>query len=120
MVGEKKITTEDRKAAEKYLKELKASVPEIQSAVIVSTQGIPIAAVLPANSNESQVAAMVAVLQNLGKKAAKEWLNGDIEQVFIRGSKGYLIVQRRGPYSLLAISATKDLKLGLIFSDNFE
>ncbi len=92
-----------------------ATVPGVQAAAIVSAQGIPIAAILPARSNESQVAAMIAVLQNLGKKAAQEWLKGDIEQVFIKGTDGYFLIKRRGPYALLAISATKDVKLGLLF-----
>ncbi len=119
-LGKAKITPDDRKSAEKYLRKLIANVPGVQAAAIVSAQGIPIAAVLPPRSNESQIAAMIAVLQNLGKKAAQEWLKGDIEQVFIRGSKGYFLIKRNGPYSLLAVSATKDVKLGLLFDEKGE
>ncbi len=116
-LGKDRITPEDRKSAEKSLRKLITSVPGVQAAAIVSVQGIPIAAVLPARSRESQVAAMIAVLQNLGRKAAQEWLKGDIEQVFIGGTKGYFIIKRRGPYALLAVSATKDVKLGLLFDE---
>ncbi len=118
MSGEDQKIPEDRRSAEKYLRKLMATVPGVQAAVIASTQGVPIASVLPKRSNESQVAAMVAVLQNLGKKAAQEWFKGDIEQFFVRGSEGYFIISRRGPYSLIAVSATKDVKLGLLFLED--
>lgn len=117
ILGKDQITPEDRKTSEKYLRNLIASVPGVQAAAIVSSQGIPIATFPPSRSNESQVAAMIAVLQNLGKKAAQEWLKGDIEQVFIGGTKGYFAITRRGQYALLAVSATKDVKLGLLFDE---
>jgi len=63
---------------------------------------------------------MIAVLQNLGKKTAQEMLKGDLELFFVRGSMGYFIIKRLGPYALLAVSATKDFKLGLLFEKIFE
>ncbi len=119
-LGKDRITPEDRKSAEKELRKLMATVPGIQAAAIVSAQGIPIAQVPPSRASESQVAAMVAVLQNLGKKAAQEWWKGDIEQVFIQGTKGYFLIRRRGPYALLAVSATKEAKLGLLLEEKGE
>ncbi len=99
------------------LKKLLASIPEVKAASIVSVEGLPIASALPRNVDETRVAAMTAAMLSLGERAAQEFEKGDMEQVFVRGVDGYILVMGAGPNAVLTVSATKDVKLGLIFLD---
>nr|MDO8082223.1 roadblock/LC7 domain-containing protein [Candidatus Freyarchaeota archaeon] len=102
---------------EEILKDLEASVPEIQAAAIVSVEGLPIAAQLPSDVDETRVAAMTAAMLSLGERAAQELGKGELEQVFISGKEGYILVTSAGPNAVLTVSTTKNVKLGLIFLD---
>jgi predicted regulator of Ras-like GTPase activity (Roadblock/LC7/MglB family) len=102
---------------EEILKDLEASVPEIEAAAIVSVEGLPIASALPADVDETRVAAMTAAMLSLGERAAQELGKGELEQVFIRGNEGYIFVMNAGANAVLTVSTKKDVKLGLIFLD---
>lgn len=99
------------------LKNLLASIPEVKTASIVSVEGLPIASALPRNIDETRVAAMTAAMLSLGERAAQELEKGDLEQVFVRGTNGYMLVMAAGPNAVLTVGTTRDVKLGLIFLD---
>lgn len=99
------------------LKNLLASISEIKGASIVSVEGLPIASALPLDVDETRVAAMTAAILSLGERAAQELDKGDLEQIYIRGAKGYLLVMAAGMNAVLTVSTTKDIKLGLVFLD---
>jgi uncharacterized protein len=100
------------------LKNLLASIPEVISAAIVSVEGLPIASALPADVDETRIAAMTAAILSLGERAAQELGKGALEQVFVRGVSGYILVMSAGPNAVLTLSTTKEVKLGLIFLDS--
>ena len=54
------------------LSDLKIKVPEIESAAIVSIEGLPIASVLPQEIEEARLAAMTAAMLSLGERAEKD------------------------------------------------
>ena len=99
------------------LKNLLASIPEVQAAAIVSVEGLPIASALPPNTDETRLAAMTAAILSLGERAAQELGKGQLEQVFVRGTNGYILSMAAGQNAVLTISTTKDIKLGLVFLD---
>jgi predicted regulator of Ras-like GTPase activity (Roadblock/LC7/MglB family) len=101
----------------KILKDLESSIPEIEAAAIVSAEGLPIASALPRDVDEARVAAMTAAMLSLGERAAAELMKGELEQVMIRGTEGYLISMAAGENAVLTVSASKNVKLGLIFLD---
>ncbi len=111
------ISDESSETLDDILKKLLASIPEVKAASIVSVEGLPIASALPRNVDETRVAAMTAAMLSLGERAAQEFEKGDMEQVFVRGVDGYILVMGAGPNAVLTVSATKDVKLGLIFLD---
>ncbi len=111
------IGEESSETLDDILKKLLASIPEVKAASIVSVEGLPIASALPRNVDETRVAAMTAAMLSLGERAAQEFEKGDMEQVFVRGVDGYILVMGAGPNAVLTVSATKDVKLGLIFLD---
>ncbi|MHA1238354.1 MAG: roadblock/LC7 domain-containing protein [Candidatus Odinarchaeia archaeon] len=107
--------TSKAETLEDILKKLQATVPQIQAAAIVSIEGLPIASALPSGIDETMIAAMTAAMLSLGEKAAAELGKGELEQVYIKGTDGYIIATGAGPNAVLTLSTTKDAKLGLIF-----
>ena len=107
----------EEETLEDILKNLLASIPEVQSAAVVSIEGLPIASALPPDVDETRIAAMTAAILSLAERAAQEFGKGMFEQVFVRGQLGYVLTMAAGPNSVLTISTTKNVKLGLIFLD---
>lgn len=99
------------------LKNLLTAIPEVKAAAIVSVEGLPIASALPQGVDETRIAAMTAALLSLAERAALELGKGEFEQVYVKGSSGYLLVLSAGQNAVLTVSTTKDVRLGLIFLD---
>ena len=99
------------------LKNLLSAIPEVKAAAIVSVEGLPIASALPQGVDETRIAAMTAALLSLAERAALELNKGEFEQVYVKGTSGYLLVLSAGQNAVLTVSTTKDVRLGLIFLD---
>lgn len=99
------------------LADLQSSSADIQACAIVSEDGLIIASALSQGMEETHIGAMSAAMLSIGERAAGELKRGDLQQVFIKGSLGYIILMNAGPHALLVALAGKDAKLGLIFFD---
>lgn len=99
------------------LRELQASSPDVEAAAIISVDGLPIAAALPQNVEEDRVAAMSAAMLSLGERIADELGRGTLDEVYVRGDKGFVIVRAVGEEAVLAVLARQQAKLGLLFLD---
>ena len=99
------------------LKKLLAAIPEVKAAAIVSAEGLPIASALPQGVDETRIAAMTAALLSLAERSVIELDKGEFDQLYVKGSDGYLLVLQAGPNAVLTVSTTKDVRLGLIFLD---
>ena len=99
------------------LKKLLAAIPEVKAAAIVSAEGLPIASALPQGVDETRIAAMTAALLSLAERSVIEMEKGEFDQLYVKGSDGYLLVLQAGPNAVLTVSTTKDVRLGLIFLD---
>jgi len=99
------------------LAELNGSSADIEASAIVSTDGLMMAALLPSNMDEDRVGAMSAALLSLGDRTAKELARGSLEQVLIKGDKGYILMTHAGEDAVLTVLAKPQAKLGLIFLD---
>ena len=101
----------------RILRTLQSGTPEIEAAAVVSEDGLVIASALPQHIDEALVAGMSATLLSLGTRAASELGRGSLEQVLIRGPKGYVVMVHAAPGTLLLVLATAEAKLGLVFLD---
>jgi predicted regulator of Ras-like GTPase activity (Roadblock/LC7/MglB family) len=99
------------------LSELNGSSADIEASAIVSTDGLMMAALLPAGMDEDRVGAMSAALLSLGDRTAKELARGTLEQVLIKGDRGYILMTHAGEDAVLTVLAKPQAKLGLIFLD---
>lgn len=97
------------------LKKLQISSPDIQASAVVSVDGLIIASALPASVEEDRVSAMSAAMLSLGERISQELRRGELDQVYIRGDSGYVMLTSVGQEAVLTVMATANAKLGLIF-----
>ncbi|MEN8172541.1 MAG: roadblock/LC7 domain-containing protein [Chloroflexota bacterium] len=97
------------------LKELQTATSEIEASAIVSVDGLIMASALPDDVEEDRVSAMSAAMLSLGERIAAELSRGMLEQVYIRGDQGYVLLSAVGEDAVLTVLVREDAKLGLIF-----
>ncbi|MGC8958616.1 MAG: roadblock/LC7 domain-containing protein [Chloroflexia bacterium] len=101
----------------KLLKELQMTTPDVEASAVVSVDGLIIASALPADVEEDRVSAMSAAMLSLGERIASELHRGTLDQVFVRGEEGYVLLMSVGEEAVLTALARKNAKLGLVFLD---
>ncbi len=99
------------------LTELNGTSADIEASGVISSDGLMMASVLPANLDEDRVGAMSAAMLSLGDRTAQELNRGDLEQVLIKGDNGYVLMIYAGDEAVLTVMAKSNAKLGLIFLD---
>ena len=99
------------------LRDLRVSTQDIEASAVVSVDGLIIASDLPADVEEDRVSAMSAAMLSLGERIAGELGRGVLDQVYIRGDNGYVILMSVGEDAVLTSLARQDAKLGLVFLD---
>ena len=99
------------------LRDLQASSPDVEGSAIVSVDGLSIASALHQEIEEDRVSAMSAAMLSLGERIASELGRGILEQVYIRGENGYVMLMAVGEEAVLTVMARKEAKLGLILLD---
>jgi predicted regulator of Ras-like GTPase activity (Roadblock/LC7/MglB family) len=99
------------------LRDLRASSPDVEASAVVSVDGLTMASALPEEVEEDRVSAMSAAMLSLGERIATEMGRGNLDQVYIRGSSGYVILMSVGEEAVLTVLARKEAKLGLLFLD---
>jgi predicted regulator of Ras-like GTPase activity (Roadblock/LC7/MglB family) len=73
------------------LRDLQAGTPDCEASAVVSVDGLIMASSLPAGVEEDRVSAMSAAMLSLGERIASELGRGQLDQVYIHGSNGYVI-----------------------------
>jgi len=99
------------------LRDLQASSPDIEASAVVSVDGLSIASALPHDVEEDRVSAMSAAMLSLGERIAGELGRGRLEQVYVKGQAGYVILMAVGQEAVLTVLVGEQAKLGLVFLD---
>ena len=99
------------------LRDLQMGAPDIEASAVVSVDGLIMASALPANVEEDRVSAMSAAMLSLGERIAGELGRGSLDQVYIRGKTGYVILASVGSDAVLTALVREGAKLGLVFLD---
>lgn len=97
------------------LREMQAASPDIEASAVVSVDGLIMASALPVEVEEDRVSAMSAAMLSLGERIAKELGRGNLDQVYIRGNGGFVLLTAVGEEAVLTALARENAKLGLIF-----
>ncbi|MEW6568299.1 MAG: roadblock/LC7 domain-containing protein [Chloroflexota bacterium] len=96
------------------LRDLQAKTPDVEASAVVSVDGLIMASALPASAEEDRVSAMSAAMLSLGERIAAELGRGGLEQVYIHGNEGYVLIMAIGSEAVLTVLARQEAKLGLV------
>ncbi len=97
------------------LHDLQGKTPDVEASAVVSVDGLTIAAALPSSVEEDRVSAMSAAMLSLGERIAGELGRGSLDEVYIHGDDGYVLLTSIGNGAVLTVLARKHAKLGLVF-----
>ncbi len=99
------------------LRDLQASSPDVEASAVVSVDGLTMASALPDSVEEDRVSAMSAAMLSLGERISSELGRGTLDQVYIKGEAGYVVLMAIGDQAVLTVLARQQAKLGLLFLD---
>ncbi|MFQ3646821.1 roadblock/LC7 domain-containing protein [Aggregatilineales bacterium SYSU G02658] len=99
------------------LRELQGTTPDIEASAVVSVDGLIMASALPTYVEEDRVSAMSAAMLSLGERISSELGRGMLDQVYVKGVNGYVILMSVGEDAVLTTLVRSNAKLGLIFLD---
>jgi predicted regulator of Ras-like GTPase activity (Roadblock/LC7/MglB family) len=97
------------------LQDLQISTLDVEASAIVSVDGLVIASSLPAGVEEDRVSAMSAAMLSLGERIASELKRGMLDQVYVKGASGYILLAAIGEEAVLTVLTRSSAKLGLVF-----
>jgi predicted regulator of Ras-like GTPase activity (Roadblock/LC7/MglB family) len=97
------------------LRTLRANTPDVESSAVVSVDGLIIASSLPSGIEEDRVSAMSAAMLSLGERISGELGRGTLDEVYIHGDQGYVLLVSIGSDAVLTVQAREKAKLGLVF-----
>ncbi len=96
------------------LRNLQGSTPDVEASAVVSVDGLIMASSLPAGVEEDRVSAMSAAMLSLGERIAGELGRGGLDEVYIHGNEGYVLLMASGMDAVLTVLAREQAKLGLV------
>jgi len=99
------------------LLDLQASSDDVEASAVVSVDGLSMATALPVSVEEDRVSAMSAAMLSLGVRIASELGRDSLDQVYIRGENGFVVLMAVGTEAVLTVLARKEARLGLLFLD---
>jgi predicted regulator of Ras-like GTPase activity (Roadblock/LC7/MglB family) len=97
------------------LRSMQAAAPDIEASAVVSVDGLIIASALQQGVEEDRVSAMSAAMLSLGERISGELGRASLEQVYIKGDSGAIVLTSIGDEAVLTALARQEAKLGLIF-----
>jgi len=97
------------------LREMQIASPDIEASAVVSVDGLIMASALPAEAEEDRVSAMSAAMLSLGERIAQELGRGELDEFYIRGSAGFVLLTAVGQEAVLTALTRQNSRLGLIF-----
>jgi len=96
---------------------MQASAPDIEASAVVSVDGLIMASALQQGVEEDRVSAMSAAMLSLGERISNELGRAGLEQVYIKGDAGSIVLTSVGEEAVLTAMARQEANLGLIFLD---
>ena len=97
------------------LDDIVRSSPYIKAVAMARISGVTIVSVMPTYVSPEHVSAMSAVMVLLGERIARAMRSGELNQVYIKGDQGHIVLTSVGHEAVLMITAEEQAPLGLLF-----
>ena len=94
------------------LRDMQMASPDIIASAVVSVDGLTMASALPTDVEEDRVAAMSAAMLSLGERISGELGRGGLDEVYIRGEEGFVLLTAVGDEAVLTALARMRPNLG--------
>ncbi|MEJ5185500.1 MAG: roadblock/LC7 domain-containing protein [Candidatus Geothermincolales bacterium] len=111
------MATERLERINTVLRELRANLPEVEAVVLISSDAMALASDISDDSDEEMISALSSSVLNMGERAARDLRRGVLEQVFIKGDQGSLLLMHCGPQALLSLMVKPEAKLGVVLME---
>jgi hypothetical protein len=105
----------DKQALYERMTTLQANLPEVEAAAVISVDGLIMASALPRSVSEDRISAMSAAMLSLGQQINEEMGLGSLEQLYTRGSNGYVVLLAVGKLAVLTTLVKPEAKMGVLF-----
>ncbi len=105
----------DQQALIDRIRILQRGMPEVDAAAVISLDGLIMASALPDGMSEDRISAMSAAMLSLGEQINKEMGMGTLEQLYTRGSNGYVVLLAVGKDAVFTTLVQPEAKLGVLF-----
>jgi len=89
----------------------------IQAAVLITRDGLPLVACLKDDVDPGTLGAVSASLLSLAKRNLQDMKKGILQQVIIQGSGGFILLVGVGENAVLSISSELDSGLGILLRE---
>ena len=99
------------------LRELNNVSEHIEASAIMSRDGLSVASVLGDGVDPDRLGAMCAALLGLADTTARELNRGQLQQVLIHGSLGFMLISHVGDKAVLAVATKPGTNLGMVFHE---
>ncbi|NPA58552.1 MAG: hypothetical protein GXN94_04570 [Aquificae bacterium] len=86
-------------------------------AILISPDGLAISSTFKGDQDEDRVAAMGAAILSLGERVTTELNKGELDQLYVKGSEGYVLFTGVGNMAVLGVTTSGDVKLGLLLME---
>ena len=96
------------------LDNLRTAIPDLQGALIASTDGLPITHSFLNGVDPNRVAAMTATALGVGKRISESLSAGSFAEASIKGETGQIFLYSAGSKAVLAVLAPQECNVGLI------
>lgn len=110
-------TTQKRRSERlaEALYDLVSSSLDIEGVVVISLDGLVIAAELPSKMDQARVGAVAAGILNLSDRSVGQLARGDLQQTLIQGSDGNVIITHAGKNATFVVLTGQGVNLGMAF-----
>ena len=93
------------------LQSFEGNTPDIEASAVVSVDGLTIASSFPLGVEDERVSAMSASMLYIGKRISSELDRGMLDEVYVQGDDGYILLMSVGNEALLSVLARQRAKL---------
>ena len=107
--------TDQEHELQPILRELNNVSDHIEASAIMSRDGLSVASVLGKGVDPDRLGAMCAALLGLADTTARELDRGELLQVLIHGSLGFMLITHVGEKAVLAVATKPGTNLGMVF-----
>lgn len=96
------------------LRTLLQTAPDLDALALVNMDGTEIASVLPQEVNTARLSAMALAVFTLSEQIATDLKRHRLEEVYIRGKHGFIVVIQIDRQAILVALAREDSRPGLV------